>query len=353
MVLVSIPCGQIVQKQRNLVRFTTFVRFFHRGSILLTALLPFITRDGIIEIIIIIWTIKAIANSLLESSWMAVVAEVIPPHRRAKVNGTRWALVSVVTAISVAIFGYMLDRLPFPLSYQIVFFISYLGGSIGMLFWAKIRIPDNIQSQQIALKSLSMKNQIRTYWESIKEPNFMRYELTVTVLRIAINLPTALYSIYWIRQLNASDLWIGWQATTGKLALIVGYFFWPKIVERKGHQLPLLICSAGMGLFPVLTGFVPDQAWLPLVSIIEGLFITGINLSFFDMLLAVCPPDRRPSFIAVNTTLSSLIIFLAPLLGSFLADLIGFRGVFFAAGAIHIIAVLMFSKYKITGNHGA
>ena len=147
MALASIPCGQFVQKQRNLVRFTTFVRVFHRGSILLVALLPFFTQRYVIEIIIIIWTIKAIANALLESSWMAVVAEVIPPKRRAKVNGTRWALVSVVTAISVAVFGFMLDRLPFPLSYQIVFFISFVGGSIGMLFWSKLRIPDNIQTQ--------------------------------------------------------------------------------------------------------------------------------------------------------------------------------------------------------------
>ena len=75
MALVSIPSGQFVQKQRNLVRFTTFVRVFHRGSILLVALLPFFTQQYIIEIIIIIWTIKAIANALLESSWMAVVAE--------------------------------------------------------------------------------------------------------------------------------------------------------------------------------------------------------------------------------------------------------------------------------------
>ncbi len=191
MALVSIPSGQFVQKQRNLVRFTNIVRIFHRGSILLVALLPFITQRGIVEIIIIIWTLKAITNALLQSSWMAVVAEVIPPHRRTKVNGTRWALVSVVTAVSVAIFGYMLDRMPFPLSYQIVFFISYVGGSIGMLFWGKLRIPDNVLSEGNAQKHRGMKDQIHAYWDSIQEPNFVRYELTAAVLRIAINMPTA------------------------------------------------------------------------------------------------------------------------------------------------------------------
>ncbi len=94
MALASIPCGQFVQKQRNLVRFTTFVRVFHRGSILLVALLPFFTQRYVIEIIIIIWTIKAIANALLESSWMAVVAEVIPPSGGLKLTapGGRWSV---------------------------------------------------------------------------------------------------------------------------------------------------------------------------------------------------------------------------------------------------------------------
>ena len=105
-----------------------------------------------------------------------------------------------------------------------------------------------------------------------------------------------------------------------------------------------------MGLYPVLTGLVPDQAWLPLVSIFQGFFMTGVNLAFFDTLLSVCPPDRRPNFIAVNTTLSSLIIFLAPLLGSLLSDFIEIRGVLFVAGGIHIAAVLLFRKYKIASD---
>ncbi len=33
--------------------------------------------------------------------------------------------------------------------------------------------------------------------------------LTTFVLRFGLNLPAALYSIYWIRRLDASDLWIG------------------------------------------------------------------------------------------------------------------------------------------------
>jgi len=352
MVISSLPSGAFIQKQRDLVRLTNIVRVFHRGSILLVALLPFFVEEYLIEIIILIWTVKAITNAMLESSWMAVVAEVIPASRRASVNGMRWTVMGITTALAGALFGYMLDTIAFPLNYQIVFIISFLGGSTGMVFWGKMRIPENAQVAREEHRTESIKTQIGTYWQSIKVPAFLRYELTISVLRMALNLPVALYSIYWIRELNASDLWIGWRATASRLAMIVGYFLWGKVVQRRGHVIPLLVCTLGVGLTPVLTAFIPGQTWLPAIAIIQGLFITGMNLSTFDILFTVCPADRRPTFFAVNTMLASLMIFLSPMLGSALADRIGIRAVFFIAGGVHVVAMLLFWRFRIAEAEG-
>jgi MFS family permease len=343
----SLPAGQFVQRQRNLVRLTNLIRIFHRGSFLLVALLPFFVDKGLIEIIVVVWAVKSVASALLEASWMTVVAEVIPPARRPSVNGMRWTILSVVTAGAVAVFGYILDRMPFPLSYQVVFLASFVGGVSGMFFYGQMQIPDNTPPEGDAAKRMPLVQRLRAYLRTLNEPDFLRYEVTTTVLRIGLNLPAALYTIYWIRHLDASDLWIGWQATAGKLAPIVGYSVWGRIVSRKGHHLPLLICTAGVGLYPVLTSLVTQQVWLPLVAIVQGFFVTGIDLSFFDTLLAVCPADRRPTFISLNTMLASLAIFVAPMLGSLLADWMDIRLVFWIAGGIHLVAALLFWRLKI------
>lgn len=278
---------------------------------------------------------------------MAVVAEMLPPARRARVNGTRWAILSVVTAVTVAVFGYILDRLPFPLSYQIVFGVSFIGGVIGMYFFGQIRIPDNVPVEIVRNAGISVRQQVRTYLQTMNVPAFVRYEITASVLRFALNMPAALYSIYWIRTLNASDLWIGWQSTASKVALIAGYYVWSRVVVRRGYRLPLLICTVCMGFYPVLTSLVTQQTGLPLVALVQGFFITGIDLSFFDTLLAVSPAERRPSFIALNTLLASLVIFLAPIVGSALADWIDIRGVFYLSGGIHVVAALLFWKLQV------
>jgi MFS family permease len=348
--VASIPAGQYIQRRRNLIRLTTWIRVFHRGTILLVALLPFFVSERLVEVIVAVWTIKAISNALLESSWMAVVAEVIPPARRATVNGTRWAVLSLVTALSVAIFGYVLDRIAFPLNYQIVFLASFAGGVAGMGLFARMQIPDNVPVERKPQERVPLAQRVQGYLQTLNSPDFVRYELTTLVLRFGLNMPTALYSIYWIRQLDASDLWIGWQATVGKLVPIAGYYLWGKIVNRKGHHVPLLICTVGVGLYPVLMGFVNNQVWLPVVAVVQGFFLTGINLAFFDTLLSVCPAERRPTYFAVNTLLMSLAMFLAPIVGSLLADWMDIRTVFFIVGGIHFVAALLFWRYRIAAD---
>ncbi len=347
MAFSSIPAGRIVEQQRDMVRYTNRVRISHRVSFLLIALLPFVVDKGLVEIIVLIWAIKSIPATLLESSWMAVAAEVIPPERRARVNGMRWAILSVVTAASTVAFGYILDRLPFPLNYQIVFFVSFVGGMAGIYFFGQLRIPENVPPERAKRTSIPFQQRVRAYLRAIKVPAFIKYEIAATVLRFGVNLPAALYTIYWVDDLNASDLWISWQGAVGKLALIVGYIVWGRIISRKGYRAPLLICTTLLGLYPALTGLANDQLWLPALAIVQGFFSTGVDIAFFDTLLAVSPTEGRPSFIALNTMLASLTIFFAPLVGNFLADWVDIHGAFFIAAGFHILTAILFWRFKI------
>jgi len=97
----------------------------------------------------------------------------------------------------------------------------------------------------------------------------------------------------------------------------------------------------------VLTGLVPAQVWLPLVALVQGFFFTGVNISFMDTLLHVCPAEKRPSFVALDFVFADLAAFLAPMAGSLLADWLDIREVFFIAGGIHLLAALLFRLFYV------
>ena len=363
--VLILPAGLFVERQRDLVRFTTWGRVLHRLFFLLFPLAPFVLRDYLVETMVVLWALKAIPEAFINLSWTGVMAEVVPARRRPSVNGNRWALMSLASAVSVAAFGYLLERLAFPINYQAVFFISFLSAAASVYLFGSIKLPASgdipareadIPSGRASFGPRSARGhmlvqRLREYVAPLLEtPVFLRYLATTFVLRFGLFLAEALYSVYWIRHLDASDAWIGWQATAGSLALIVGYFVWGRIATRKGHYLVLMVCTVGVGLYPLFTGLIAAPFWLPLVALVRGVFFTGINIAFFDTLLQVSPADRRPSFVAVYYLCAQVALFLAPVTGSLLAEWLGIRTVFFVASGIHMLAVVLFWLFPVVGD---
>ena len=141
MAVLSIPVGLWVERQADPIRLTNQVRLFHRGAFLAIALLPFVFKRYLAEAIVFVWALNSVPATVVNLSWMAVVAEIIPPQRRPSVNGTRWALLSVVTAGAVALYGYLLERMDFPINYQIVFIVSFLSGLGSIYFFGLLKMP--------------------------------------------------------------------------------------------------------------------------------------------------------------------------------------------------------------------
>ena len=348
LMILSIPAGLFIERQRDLVRFTSLGRLVHRSFYLIVTLLPFFVHRGLPEAIVAAFGLQALATVFVNLSWTGVIADVVPPKRRPRVNGGRWALVGLVSAIVVAGAGTVLERLPFPINYQIVFGISSLGGLFAILLFSRIRLTARQPETTRPDPPTALSQRLRQFVSPFAgTPSFLRYLFTTFVLRLGLNLPTALYSIFWVRHLNASDEWIGWRSTASSLALVVGYLFWGRVASRKGHHGVLMVCTIAVALYPVLTAITPSQVWLPAVALVYGLFITGIDIAFFDTLLHICPSENRSSFIALNTVFAHVAVFLGPMVGSLLGEWLDIRAVFYIAGGIHLLAALLFQLLRV------
>lgn len=83
------------------------------------------------------------------------------------------------------------------------------------------------------------------------------------------------------------------------------------------------MCTLGSSLYPLLTALTGTVAPLVLFSAINGLFQAGIDLVFFDVLLNTVPSGRQARYVSMYQTTVFLATFLAPLLGTVLADHVG------------------------------
>jgi MFS family permease len=343
-ILTYIPGGAYAERHTDLVRLATRASLVTRLTYPMIALLPILWPPAHVPMAaVVIWALTAIPNAVLIPAWTAVMQKAVSPVKRAQLNGTRWALMSVVSAIAIALFGHLLDHIPFPGGYQIVFLISFVSALINLYFWSQVRVPPFVSERAGDAAGRSLAARLHAFFRPFAESRpFVRYNLATVAYRLFMTMPAALFSIFWVQDLHATNTWIGLRGTAGYAALVVGYRFWGKTANHVGHRTLLLICGVGLGIYPVLTALAPTMEWLLPAALLWGFTIAGTDLGFFDMLLAACPDGRQPSFTAASNMLVSVATTVGPLLGAVLADGLGTRSALLVIGILQVASAAFF-----------
>jgi hypothetical protein len=350
--LLAIPVGRFLEHQRNMVPWYSRARVLVQGSYALIGLIPFLFYEGSVAslAIIVIWAFATLPQTLVNITFTVVMAAVAGPRQRQYLMSRRWSVLGVTTAISVACLGWLLERLPFPLNYQLVFIGSFLGGMLSFAFSRQITIPDNTAPSHQPDARPSMFGQIRGMWTDLRaNAPFGRFVLCAFVFNSGMVLAMPLLPLYWVRELHATDFWIGLINTVNNGIVMVGYFIWSAVARRRGNRFVLRFCAFGLMLYPLLTGLTSDVPPLVLYAALAGIFGAGLNLVLFDISLATCPPEHTASYIALYQFTTYVATFLAPLLAPFLADTVGYSIALFIAAGLRLAGAALFFALDVGG----
>jgi Major Facilitator Superfamily len=342
--LLAIPLGRFLERQTNMVPWYSRARVFVQGSYALIGLLPFLIHDGSTASIavIVIWALVTIPQTIVNITFTIVMGAVAGPRQRQYLMSRRWSVLGVTTAITVAILGWLLERLTFPLNYQLVFIGSFLGGMLSFAFSSRITIPDNPPDDRHALRQ-PIAARISALWSDLRaNAPFARFMICAFVFNLGMTLAVPIFPLYWVRGVGASDFWIGLITTVNNGIVMVGYFVWTGVSRRRGNGLVLRICAFGLVLYPLLTGLT--QAVEPLVfyAALAGIFGAGLNLVLFDISLATCPPEHTASYIALYQSTTYIATLIAPLTAPLLADTFGYSTALFVSAGLRLIGAIMF-----------
>jgi MFS family permease len=338
-----IPSARIIERQRRRLPIIVLTGFLQRLGYLLIALMPFVFRTHRPEVLVALVALITFPAAMASVAFTSLIADVVPADKRAQVISIRNVLVSTISTVTVLISGKLLDLLPFPLNYQLLFGAGFAASMVSLYYVSRIQVADVSLAERQAQRRAPLTIRLRQLVSQIMNRHeFVRFSASAFVFHWGLYFPIALYAIYRVRNLSASDTWIGLLSMVQNAVTILTYFYWGRVASRKGNRLVLLISSLGTVLFPVLTGLSPRIELLLLPALIGGIFGAGFNLSLFNTLLEVCPQEHRPSYLALYTTLINVAAFLAPLLGTSLANLLDIRVALFIAGAVRLLGAGLF-----------
>ncbi len=350
-VLVSIPAGRFLQSRARPKAWILWALGMHRSGFLLVALLPWIKWFDIPTgtLVIGLLVVNTIPAHFFNIGFVPMLADVIPAERRAAVFSMRNMVYNAANMLFVFLFGQWLNRVAFPLNYQTMYIFGWVTSLISVYYLIKIQVLD---AQPAAAQPGEGRRSLAGRWRDFRQvfsdhPGFTHISINTFLHGLGLWLAAPLYVLYFVRQLNASDAWLGLNGTIASGATIAGYALWRWGMARWGEAKTLRRTIPLIGVYPLLVG-LSHSLVLPLFAVgFNSVMAAGVNLSHFNILLKTMPPARRAEFTALYTALMNIGAFVSPLVGVALAERFGLSTMLIIFGLLSSLGSLSFWLWPV------
>jgi hypothetical protein len=192
-----IPSARIIERQRRRLPIIVLAGFLQRVGYLLVALMPFVLRTHRPEALVALVALITLPTATLSVAFTSLIAEVVPIGKRAQVVSTRNMLVSIISTVTMLISGKLLDLLPFPLNYQLLFGAGFAASLVSLYYVSRIQIADASVAESRPRHRTPLVTRLRRSLKQIaSQRDFVRFSASAFVFQWGLYLPSALYAIY-------------------------------------------------------------------------------------------------------------------------------------------------------------
>jgi MFS family permease len=314
-VLWLIPSARLIERQRHVLKPLLLSALLQGVQIALIALIPFFPGPYQTPLLLLIVGLGAMPSGLYPVVINTVLAEVVPPAQRVGILSNRSLLLSLSDAVAVFAGGWFLGLLPLPGNYQALFLIVAALTLVNIYNLRRMEVP-GAPTSTVPGAALSLARLRQLAATGGEARPFLRFLLAIFIVLFGGWLPRPLFSVYWVRYLHASDLWVGIVAGAYDVAAIIGYPIWGRIAGDWSSRRLLLVGTLGFLAYPTLTVLASAPPHLLAACIVGGLMSPPYNLGLVNGLLDFAPQQHRPTYMAMYSVATSLASFLGPIVGA-------------------------------------
>jgi predicted MFS family arabinose efflux permease len=293
-----------------------------RMVFLLPALTPFMPEPLQIPWLILSVTLPAVPQGIAGAVFLTLMRESVSTDKMTKLTSRRQVGLNAGVAVGALGFGILLESLPFPLNYQLMFVIAFVFAL--MSHWHVLRVkilyPSQMEKTQPAprVRMPALKRGDGTaLW---KNPTFRVVLMCVFLLHLAFFATVAIVPLHLVQNLHASEAFI---AAFGMVELLSGMLIatqTDKLARFIGERGLMSAGMMGTALAAATIAIAP-RAELTLISAaISGASWTAAVVGLYSFFYAKTPPEHITRASIVQQQLAGLGLFIGPLIGSTLVN---------------------------------
>jgi MFS family permease len=309
---------------------------YRLGYLVLIVLPCLLGSAGQILALILITLLMSLPGTTLAIGFNALFAEVVPDEWRAEVVGKRNALLAVSLTVSTLLSGWLLDRIAFPLNYQIVFGLGAVGAILSTYYLARLQSsPSNPQPLRAA-----------STWRSLVRfdllrGQFGRFLAAYLFFYTSQYMCLPLFPLVYVNTLKLSD---------GMISLGNGLFFTTMflvslrlnaLAVRYGHRRLLAAGAILFASYPFFLGLArgPGLYWVAAAS--GGVAWGLVSASMLNRLMEKAPKENRSAGMAFHNVVLSLGILVGSLLGPMIGAALGAQPAVLLGSGLRLLAGLL------------
>lgn len=356
---ITLPAGQWLQK-RPLTRTVFWTSIWHRIFYLAWIFLPFFLAPYLqVWALIALVLLMSIPGTALAIGFNSMFAEVVPPEWRSHVVGVRNALLALVFIVTTLISGVILDRMPFPQGYQVVFAIGFVGAMMSSLHLYLIRLPhEPTQRVGRSLGDWAHPGALRTWVQELRLSVGLRF-VARTRPRPSVNrrifrtpfgvvlgllfafhlaqyLAIPLFPLFWVNDLGLTDTEISMGNALFYATVLLGSMQLARLTARSNHKQVLVMGVLLMSLYPALTAVTTNLPLFLLTSAVGGVAWSLAGGALGNYIYDRTPEEERPYHLAWYHLTFNAAILLGALVGPLLAD---------GASVVGALAMIAIGRY--------
>jgi MFS family permease len=352
--IFAIPAAHWLET-RSIGKAVFWTSIFYRIGFVLWVPLPWLFDAPTQTWAIIALTLfMGIPLTALGVGFNVLFATAVPTQYRAYVAGTRNVLLSITFMLTSLGCGILLDRITYPLNYQIVFLIGAIGGGMSSYHLYRVRTfteePDLEKPLPLPAKpqpeeDQPSKSRFSSFRMDIWNTPFKITLILLLGFHLAQYLAVPLFPIYFVRNLKLTDENIGAGTALFYLTVLICSTQLSRLVRRLGHKNVTGLGVIGMSFYPIGLALSTLVWQYYLVSALGGFVWALVGGAQANYLLEKVPVNDRPSHLAWYTVVLNIAVLVGSLAGPAFSNSIGIVSALFLAGILRLLAGMAILKW--------
>ncbi len=271
--------------------------------------------------------VGAAASGMATPAWYDMIAKVIPVQRRGIWSGISNSLGALLAIGGALVVGTILERVAYPTNFTWIFGLAFVAWNISFLGLSLNREPPS----QIVKQPTPLRRYLGQLPSILRgDRNFRRFLLSRSVIHLGA-MAIGFFTVYGQERFAVSGVQIGIFTALLVASQAITNLAWGMVADRLGHKIVLTVAPLLMAAAILTAWLAPGIEWLMVTFVLLGIYLAADTVSAFNIIVEFAPEQYRPTYIGLTNTLLAPALTLSPLIGGWLATIVGYGGLFTAA----------------------